>query len=41
MVDISDDGQVYVSTLGLQDEELLIVISNDCPQTAIFDYGKR
>ena len=33
--------QVYVSALRLEDKELLIVISNDCPKTAIADYGKR
>lgn len=33
--------QVYVSALRLEDGELLIVISNDYPQRAIADYGKR
>ena len=33
--------QVYVSALRLEDGELLIVISDNSPQTAITDYGKR
>jgi hypothetical protein len=33
--------QVYISALRLEDGELLVVISNDSPQTAISDYGKR
>lgn len=33
--------QVYVSALRLDDGELLIVISNDSPSSAIDDYGKR
>lgn len=32
---------VYVSALGLEDGELLVVISSDSPQTAIADYGHR
>ena len=32
---------VYVSALRLEDGELLIVISNDSPRTAIADYANR
>lgn len=32
---------VYVSALRLEDGELLIIISNDSPETAISDYAKR
>ena len=33
--------KVYISALRLGDGELLVVLSNDSPQTAISDYGKR
>ena len=33
--------QVYVSAMRLEDGELLILISNDSPQTAICDYAQR
>jgi hypothetical protein len=32
---------VYISALRLEDGELLVVISDDSPQTAISDYAKR
>lgn len=32
---------VYISALRLEDGELLVVISNDSPQTAISDYAQR
>ncbi len=33
--------QVYVSAMGLEDGELLIIIPKDSPQTAISDYAHR